>query len=303
VKGKREPRVYRGRKRFSGSIQARSASKGMPGRYEEVTRIPSLARRACMRMPPIDARSVIMEIAGIRGRRHLWCRADRPAGDEPLESGAGTLRAACPTLGRQERRITGGAAEPPRHRSAKCPRLDHDRRRRRRHHAPAFAARAACWPTCRLLHRRPAGGLAGLSLRGRTGRGTSRTRRAELHERRATAAVRTAKTTAAARSGCEAAQGNHEAQGTGHDWDLHHRRAEEAPQSDTMRRPRRRLPKPSSRSAARSDRRLTFSKKFLGRPRPFPPTLPMAYGRSECAGWPGPSAVRFGHAIRQRSLP
>ena len=37
----------------------------------------------------------------------------RPAGDEPLESGAGTLRAACPTLGRQERRITGGAVDPP----------------------------------------------------------------------------------------------------------------------------------------------------------------------------------------------
>ena len=120
------------------------------------------------------------------------------------------------------------------------------------------------------MHRRPAGGLAGLGLRGRTGRGTSRTRRAELHERRATAAVRTAKTTAAARSGCEAAQGDHEAQGTAHDWDLHHRRAEEALRSDTMRRPRRRLPNPSSRSGARSDRRLTFSKKFPGRPQAFP---------------------------------
>ena len=274
----------------------------MPGRYEEVTRIPSLARRACMRMASIDARSAIMEIAGIRGGRHLWCRANRPTGDEPLESGAGTLRAACPTLGRQERRITGGADEPPRHRSAKCPRLDHDRRRRRRHHAPAFAARAAGWPTCRLLHRRPTSGLAGLRmrLRGRTGRGTSRTRRAELHERRATAAVRTAKTTAAARSGCEAAQGDHEAQGTAHDWDLHHRRAEEAPRSDTMRRPRRRLPNPSSRSAARSDRQLAFSKKFRGRPQPFPPTLPMACGRSECAGWPCPSALRFGISRRRK---
>jgi len=37
----------------------------------------------------------------------------RPAGDEPLESGAGTLRAACPTLGRQERHITGRADAPP----------------------------------------------------------------------------------------------------------------------------------------------------------------------------------------------
>ena len=42
----------------------------------------------------------------------------RPAGDEPLESGAGTLRAACPTLGRQERHITGGADDPNRCRSA-----------------------------------------------------------------------------------------------------------------------------------------------------------------------------------------
>jgi hypothetical protein len=236
------------------------------------------------------------------GGRHLWCKADHPAGDEPLESGAGTLRAACPTLGRQERRITGGADEPPRLRSAKRPRLDHDRHRRRRHHATAFAAGAAGWPTCRLLHRRPTGGLAGLRmrLRGCAGRGTSRTWRAKLHERRATAAVRTTKTTAASRSGCEAAEGDHEAQGTAHDWDLHHHRAEEAPRSDTMRRPRRRLPNPSSRSAARSDRRLTFSKKFPGRPRPFPPTLPMAYGRSECAGWPGPSAVRFGSGRRRK---
>jgi hypothetical protein len=234
------------------------------------------------------------------GGRHLWCRADRPTGDEPLESGAGTLRAACPTLGRQERRITGGADEPPRHRSAECPRLDHDRRRRRRHHAPAFAARAAGWPTCRLLHRRPTGGLAGLGLRGRTGRGTSRTRRAELHERRTAAAVRTAKTTAAARSGCEAAQGDHEAQGTAHDWDLHHRRAEEAPRSDTMRRPRRRLPNPSSRSAAWSDRRLTFSKKISRPAAALSATLPMACDRSECTGWPCPSAVRCGIGRRRK---
>jgi hypothetical protein len=227
----------------------------------------------------------------------------RPAGDEPLESGAGTLRAACPTLGRQERHITGGADEPDRGRSAECPRLDHDRRRRRRrHHAPAFAARATGWPACRLVHRRPTGGLAGLRmrLRGRTGRGTSRTRRAELHERRATAAVRTAKTTAASRSGCEATEGDHEAQGTAHDWHLHHRRAEEAPRSDTMRRPRRRLPNPSSRSAARSDGRNDFSKKFLGWPQPGAPTLTMACDRSECAGWPCPSAVRFGSSRRRK---
>jgi hypothetical protein len=57
---------------------------------------------------------------------------------------------------------------------------------------------------------------------------------------------------------------------------------------------------PSSRSAARSDRRLPFSKKFRGRLLPFPPTLPMAYGRSECAGWPGPSAVRFGSGRRRK---
>jgi hypothetical protein len=67
-----------------------------------------------------------------------------------------------------------------------------------------------------------------------------------------------------------------------------------------VRRPRRRLTNPSSRSAARSDRRLTFSKKFSCRPQPFPPTLPMAYGRIGCAGWPGPSAVRFGSGRRRK---
>lgn len=41
----------------------------------------------------------------------------RPTGDGPLESGAGTLRAACPTLGRQERHITGGAE--------RCPAVNH----------------------------------------------------------------------------------------------------------------------------------------------------------------------------------
>jgi hypothetical protein len=168
--------------------------------------------------------------------------AARPAGDEPLESGAGTLRAACPTLGRQERRITGGADVPNRWWSAKGPGLDHDRRRRRRRHdAPAFAARAAGRSAGRLLHRSAAGGLAWLRLWGCTGRGTSRTRGAELHERRTAAAVRTAETTAATRGGSEAAEGDHETQGTAHGWHLHHRRAGNAPRSDTMRRPRRRL--------------------------------------------------------------
>ena len=148
----------------------------------------------------------------------------RPAGDEPLESGAGTLRAACPTLGRQERHITGGADDPNR-RSAKGTGLDHDRRRGgRRHHATAFAARTACRPAGRLVHRSPTGGLAGLGLRGRTGRGASPTGRAKLHERRTAAAVRATKTTAATRGGCEATEGDHEAQGTAHDWHLHHRR-------------------------------------------------------------------------------
>ncbi len=140
-----------------------------------------------------------------------------PAGDEPLESGAGTLRAACPTLGRQERRITGGANDPNRRRSAKGPRLDHDRRRRwRRHDAPAFAARAAGRSAGRLMHRSAAGGLAGLRLWGRTGRGTSRAGRAELHERRTATAVRTAETTAATRGSSETAEGDHETQGTAH---------------------------------------------------------------------------------------
>jgi len=208
-----------------------------------------------------------------------------PSGDEPLESGAGTLRAACPTLGRQERRITGGADDPNRRRSAKGPRLDHDRRRgRRRHHATAFAARAAGRPTGRLLHRNPTGGLAWLRLRGCTGRGTSRTGRAELHERRTAAAVRATKTTAATRGGREATEGDHEAQGTAHAWHLHHRLAWRGPRSDTVRRPRRRLSNPSSRSATRSDEKLDFSKKFLCRPRPAAPTLPMAHDRSECTG-------------------
>ena len=221
----------------------------------------------------------------------------RPAGDEPLESGAGTLRAACPTLGRQERRITGGADNPNRRRSAKGPGLDHDRRRgRRRHHATAFSARAACrpacWPACRLLHRSPTGGLTRLGLRSRTGRCTSPTGQTKLHERRTAAAVRAAKTTAATRSGCEATEDDHETQGTAHDWHLHHRRAWNDPRSDTMRRPRRRLPNPSSRSATRSDEKLDFSKKFLCRPRPAAPTLPMGHDRSDWAGASLPPAVR-----------
>ena len=210
-----------------------------------------------------------------------------PAGDEPLESGAGTLRAACPTLGRQERRITGGSDDPNRRRSAKGAGLDHDRRRgRRRHHATAFAARAAGRPTGWLLHRNPTGGLAWLRLRlrGCTGRGTSRTGRTELHERRTAAAVRATKTTAATRGGCEATEGDHEAQGTAHAWHLHHRRAWSDPRSDTVRRPRRRLPNPSSRSAPRSDEKRDFSKKFSCRPRPAAPTLPMEHDRSEYTG-------------------
>ena len=218
----------------------------------------------------------------------------RPAGDEPLESGAGTLRATCPTLGRQERRITGGADD---HRrwSAKGPGLDHDRRRgRRRHHATAFAARATCRPTCRPLHRSPTGRLTrlGLGLRSRTGRCTSPTGRAELHERRTAAAVRAAKTTAATRSGCEATEDDHETQGTAHDWHLHHRRAWNDPRSDTMRRPRRRLPNPSSRSATRSDGRNDFSKKFPYRSPPATTTLPTGHDRSDCAGSSFRPAVR-----------
>ncbi len=192
-------------------------------------------------------------------------RGASPSGDEPLESGAGTLRAACPTLGRQERRITGGADDPNRRRSAERPGLDHDRRRgRRRHHASAFAARPAGRSAGRLLHRNPAGGLAGLRLWGRTGCSTATARRAELHERRPTAAVRTAETTAAARGGREAAEDDHEAQGTAHGWHLHHRQAGNDPRSDTMRRPRRRLPNPSSRSAPRSDTQDDFSKNLSG---------------------------------------
>ena len=170
----------------------------------------------------------------------------RPAGDEPLESGAGTLRAACPTLGRQERRITGRAGVPPCLQSAERSRLAHHRPRdRRRHHWAAFTARPTGRATRRLLHRRPAGGLARLRcctrLRRRTGRGPTRAGRAEFHERWPTAAVGTAKTTAAARGGSEAAEGDHKAQGTAHGWHLHHRRSRDGPRSDTMRRPRRRL--------------------------------------------------------------
>jgi hypothetical protein len=166
--------------------------------------------------------------------------AFHPAGDEPLESGAGTLRAACPTLGRQERRITGRAERPPCLRSAERSRLDHHRGRRgRRHHLATFTARPAGRATRRLLHRHTAGGLAG--LRRRTGCCSSRAGRAELHKRWATAAVRTTETTAAAGSRSEAAEDDHEAQGTAHGWHLHHRRVGDSPRSDTMRRPRRRL--------------------------------------------------------------
>ncbi len=38
-------------------------------------------------------------------------KSTRPPGDEPLESGAGTQRAACPMRGRQERRVTRGAGK------------------------------------------------------------------------------------------------------------------------------------------------------------------------------------------------
>ena len=227
-----------------------------------------------------------------RSRPHF---SVRPAGDEPLESGAGTLRAACPTLGRQERRITRGADDPNRRRSAKGPWLNHDRcRGRRRHHAAAFAARSAGWTTGRLVHRSPTGRLAGLGLglRGRTGRGASPTGRAKLHERRTAAAVRATKTTAATRGGCKATEGDHEAQGTAHDWHLHHRQVWSDPRSDTMRRPRRRLPKPSSRSATRSDGRNDFSKKFPCRSQPTATTLPMRHDGSDCVGSPHPTTVR-----------
>lgn len=41
--------------------------------------------------------------------RRVYRQKTRPPGDEPLESGAGTQRAACPMRGRQERRVTRGA--------------------------------------------------------------------------------------------------------------------------------------------------------------------------------------------------
>ena len=146
------------------------------------------------------------------------------------------------------------------------------------------------------MHRSAAGGLAGLrcriGLRCRTGRGPSRAGRAEFHEGGTAATVCTAKTTAAARSGREAAEGDHEAQGTAHDWHLHHRRARSDPWSDTMRRPRRRLPNRSSRSAARSDGRHDFSKKFSYRSRLAIPTLPMGREWGDCANWPGSPAAQ-----------
>ena len=216
--------------------------------------------------------------------KHIFPKHIRPAGDEPLESGAGTLRAACPTLGRQERRITGRAKAPPGHRSAEGSRLAHHRRR---HHRAAFTACPTGRATRRLLHRRPAGGLAGLrrctGLRCRTRRGPTRAGRAELHERRPATAVGTAETTAAAGSGSEAAQGNHEAQGTAHGWHLHHRRVEDGPRSDTMRRPRRRL-QTLAHDPARCRKSEHISQKILSSsPRPAP-ILPMVADRTECTG-------------------
>lgn len=228
----------------------------------------------------------------------------RPAGDEPLESGADTLRAACPTLGRQERHITGRADAPPRHRpaeprsagprSAEGSRLNHHRPRDRcRHHWAAFTTRPAGRAARRLLHRRPAGGLAGLrcciglrcgtGLRRRTRCGPSRAGRTELHERRPTAAVGTAETTTAAGGGSEAAKGNHETQGTAHVWHLHHRRVRDGPRSDTMRRPRRRLqtlahdPAPCRTSNKISQKIFEFIV-------PSAPILSMVANPNECSG-------------------
>ena len=217
-----------------------------------------------------------------------------PAGDEPLESGAGTLRAACPTLGRQERRITSRAGVPPGLHSAEGSRLNHHRSRDRcRHHWAAFTTRPAGRAARRLLHRRPAGGLAGLrcsiglrcgtGLRRRTRCGPSRTGRTELHERRPTAAVGTAETTAAAGGGSEAAKGNHETQGTAHVWHLHHRRVRDGPRSDTMRRPRRHLqtlahdPAPCRTSNQISQKIFEFIV-------PSAPILSMVANPNECSG-------------------
>ncbi len=231
------------------------------------------------RIPPASTGSLL-------GNSHAT--TFHPAGDEPLESGAGTLRAACPTLGRQERRITGRAERPPCLRSAERSRLDHHRCRRGcRHHLATFSTRTAGRATRRLLHRHAIGGLAGLRCCTRlgrcTGRRSSRAGRAKLHERGTAAAAGTAETTAASGSRSEAAQDDHEAQGTAHGWHLHHRRVGDSPRSDTMRRPRRRLknvahnPAPCRTSDGHSQKISTCNA-------PVTPVLPFARNRSGCTG-------------------
>jgi hypothetical protein len=210
------------RKQGPGSIRAGRGLPKRPGR---------IARGWCDERPLPGVRRGLLSANKGPWRKALGVSdgiaftansGSHPAGDEPLESGAGTLRAACPTLGRQERRITGGADDPTRRQSAECARLAHDRSgSRSRHHATTFAARTARRTAGRLLHRHPAGGLAGLCLRGRTRRGASHTRRPKLHERRTAAAIGATETTAAPRGGREAAEGDHEAQGTAHVWHLH----------------------------------------------------------------------------------
>ena len=184
----------------------------------------------------------------------------RPPGDEPLESGAGTQRAACPMRGRQERRITGGAKAcgPPGNerpqvrmvfdRSAERARLAHHRQRRRGRHdrAPLLAARGG----------RSTGIAGGSTGRCATGRGHRRghhrrcataaaatgtaARRAKLHERGAAAAAARAAETTGASGGChKAAEDECQTDGTRHDYKTPPLPRPDG-RDDVMRRPRRR---------------------------------------------------------------
>jgi len=176
--------------------------------------------------------------SGARGptpaRRRRRCGRAGPAGDEPLESGAGTRCAAFPTLGRRERHVTGRADAGVGGTSAEGPRLDDDGGRAGHRHRAATlpaarggsgAGRPAGGPTGGLVHRLAAGGLAGLrgAAAGR-GRGAAeagatapRTGRAELHERGTTAAAPAAEATRAAGGGSETRHGDRQAQRSAHD--------------------------------------------------------------------------------------
>jgi hypothetical protein len=79
----------------------------MPGRYEEVTQISSLARRACMRMASIDARSAIMEIAGIRGAGTCGAEPTAP----PVTSRSNREQAHCVLLARRLAGKSGASPE------------------------------------------------------------------------------------------------------------------------------------------------------------------------------------------------